>query len=207
MNYDDTIKEWKKAYTDVLIVCEKYPDFKDKYASCFSDINEMKLNAKNHLLLIEWYEKYGLKLDHAYKPYTHNYFRLNDYKLFSYFNDAKRDKDNGSGKYISWPDDDRQPKDEWLFEISFSTGAYIFGEDYDGQKQLFQDFFKELQSYKPDYSDTVNKSLYWKLENTKPVFDEFDNVLRKYRERNVTELKKREAAKLRKQLAELEGKS
>lgn len=199
------IKKCKEAYTNILKVCEKYPEFRDKYSSEFSDIHKMSVEAKNHLLLIEWYEKYGLKIDHDHKPYSNNYFRLGDYMRFSHFNDAKKEKDSGNGShYISWPDDDRQPKNEWLFEIGFSTGAYIFGEDYDAQKQLFQDFYEELRSYKPDYSDSHNHKLYWKLENAKAVFDEFSNILKKYKERNQSELKQRKAEKLRKELAELE---
>jgi hypothetical protein len=201
MSYDTNVKLWKKAYTHILDACENYPDFRNTYG--FSDIDDMKRSAKDHLLLIEWYEKYGLKINHDYKPYSYNYFKAGDYTIFSHFKNAEQDKDNGSGKYISWSDDGRQPKDEWLFEVSFSTGAYIFGDDYDGQRQLFQDFFAELKSYKPDYSDTTNKTLYWKLENAKPIYDEFYNILKKYRELNAKDLKNREVKKLEKKLAEL----
>lgn len=203
MSYSDSIKDWKKAYADVLKVCEKYPKFNEVYG--FNDINQMKNSAKNHLQLIKWYEKYGLKLDHDYQPYTLSYFKVDEYRLFTHFKDAEQDKDNGSGRFISWSDDDRQPKDEWLFEISFATGAYIFGQDYDGQKELFQNFFKELKSYKPDYSDTTNKTLYWRLENAKPIYDKFHNILNKYRELNTKDLKNREVKKLEKKLAELKA--
>jgi hypothetical protein len=203
--YEHNLRRWKEAYIDVSKVCSKYSERFKRYASDFDDIHEMEVKAKNHLLLIEWYEKYGLKIDHGYRPYSNDYFRIDDYKFFSHYNDARQEKDSGKGgRYISWPDDDRQPKNEWLLEVGFSTGAYIFGEDYDSQKQLFQDFFKELQSYKPDYSDSHNHNLYWKLENAKPIYEEFNNILNKYRERNQSELKQRKADKLRKELAELE---
>lgn len=202
MSYESNVKKWKKAYTEVLETCEKYKEFYDKYG--FDDIKSLWWSAKDHLRLIEWYEKYGLKIDHDNKPYSYSYFKIDDYRLFSEFKDAERDKEKGSGKYISWSDDDRQPKDEWLFQIGFSTGAYIFGEDYAYQQQLFQDFFDELKSYKPDYSDTHNSYLYWKLENAKPIYDNFYEILNKYRERNKSELKQREADKLRKRLEELE---
>ncbi len=204
--YDDNVKIWEKAYKDVLATCSRYGRFDGKYASDFNDIHDMEVKAKNHLLLIDWYKEYGLRLDHSYKPYSNNYMRLDDYRSISHYNDAQQEKDSGKGgRYISWPDDDRQPKNEWLFNISFSTGAYIFGDDYDSQKILFQEFFKELQSYKPDYSDSHNNSLYWKLENAKPIYDEFNNILRKYREQNTSELKQREANKLREKLKALEA--
>lgn len=202
-SYDENIKIWKDAYTELEKVCEKYENFHDKYG--FDDVRDMYSSAKNHLILIEWYEKYGLKLDHDHKPYTYNHLNLSDRLSFSHYTDGERDKANGSGKYISWSHDDRQPKDEWLLITSFSTGAYIFGQDYDGQQELFQDFFKELQSFKPDYSDIVNKSLYWKLENAKSIYEAYNGILNKYHERNQSELKKREAEKLREKLKELEA--
>lgn len=202
MSYDDNVKKWKKAYKEVLVVCDKYQDFDNLYS--FRDIDDARRSAEDHLKLIEWYEDYGLKINHDHRPYSYSHINLGDYIGFSYYKDAKQEKLNGSGRFISWPDDNRQPKDEWLFFIGFSTGAYIFGEDYDSQKQLFQDFFEELQSYKPDYSDTHNHKLYWKLENAKPIYEEFRNILEKYRERNQSELKQRKADKLRKELAELE---
>lgn len=202
MSYDSNIKKWKKAYTEILKVCKNYHDFDNLYN--FRDIDDMVRSAKNHLLLIEWYEKYGLKINHDLKPYSNSYCKVDDYATFNYFSDAEKDKAVGSGKYISWSDDGRQPKNEWLFNISFSTGAYIFGEDYKYQQQLFKDFFDELKSYKPDYSDTANNSLYWKLENAKTIYDKFRSILDKYRERNQSELKHRRAEKLRLELAELE---
>ncbi len=184
--YDDNVKIWKKAYQEVAKVCDKYSKEFERYTSDFGDIKEMEYKAKNHLMLIEWYEKYGLKLPHDLKPYRVRHLRL------------------GNGYSISWSDDGRQPMNEWCMKIGFPTGAYIFGQDYDYQRQLFQDFFKELQSYKPDYSDSHNNSLYWKLENAQPIFDNFSSILKKYHDRNASELKQREADKLRKQLEKVE---
>jgi hypothetical protein len=200
--YDDNVKIWKKAYQEVLAVCKQYPDFDSKYS--FRDIRDMSSAAKGHLMLIDWYEKYGLKISHDYNPSEYNHFKVDDCMIFSHFQDGERDKEEGSGKYISWPDDDRQPKDEWLLGISFPTGAYIFGDDYDGQQQLFQDFIKELRSYNPDYSDSHNNCYYWKLENAKPIYSEFNNIFCQYRERNKSEFNKRKAEKLRAELAKLE---
>lgn len=203
MSYEDNLKRWKKAYTEVLEVCEKYPNFDNQFG--FRDINEMRANAKNHLRLIEWYEKYGLKISHDYKPYTYNHINLNEYLHISFYKDSAEEKEKGSGRFISWSDDGKQPDNEWLLNISFSTGAYIFGEDYDSQKKLFQDFFNELKSYLPDYCDTANKSLYWKLENAKGIYENFYNILKKYKDRNQSELKQRQADKLRKELAKIES--
>lgn len=201
--YEDNVAKWKIAYTKVLKACDKYADeFYTLYG--FNDIRDMRNDANNHLMLIDWYEEYGLKLSHNHKPYSYNFFRVSDYVIFSYYGNAEQDKNNGSGRYISWSDDGRQPNNEWLLEISFSTGAYIFGDDYSGQQDLFLSLINELKSYNPDYSDTTNKSFYWKLENAKPIFDEFYTIMEKYKKLNTSELKRREVEKLRDKLKALE---
>lgn len=203
MTYEENLAKWKKAYTAILKSCQPYADeFYSLYS--FRDVRDMRNSAKNHLMLIDWYEKYGLKLSHDYQPYSYNYFKVSDYIIFNHFGDAQQGKDNGRGKYISWSDDDRQPKNEWLLNISFSTGAYIFGQDYDGQQELFQSFIKELKSYKPDYSDTVNKSFYWKLENAKAIFEAFPDIYKKYQQLNTDDFNRRKVEKLKKELAKAE---
>lgn len=191
----------KKAYEEIEKVCEKHMDITEH--THMDDIKTMYNSVKNHLLIIEWGEKYGIDLPHKTQLYHYNYVRMGSHLSFNYFLDAKGDKAKGSGKYISWSDDGRQPKDEWLFCISFPTGAYIFGEDYDGQQQLFQDFFNDLKSYAPDYVDTTNSCLYWKLENSKKIYAEFGAVQTKYMARNKAELKARKIARLKKEVAEL----
>lgn len=200
LTYDDNVKIWKKAYTEVLKVCEKYPGFN----SSFRDLDDMRVSAKGHLMLIDWYEKYGLRISHDHNPAQYNYLDMGKHTKFSHFNDAEADKDSGSGRFISWSDDGRQPKNEWLLNISFPTGAYIFGEDYNYQQDLFQDFINELRSYTPDYSDTHNKSFYWKLENAKPIYEKSGDILRSYQERNKSEFNKRKVEKLKAELAKLE---
>lgn len=202
--YQKNVQKWKEAYKEILEVCNKYPDFNSVYG--FDDINQMKASAMNHLELIRWYGEFGIKESHDYKPYERNHIDLRDGVSFSYFRDAEQEKESGKGgKYISWSDDDRQPNNEWLFILSYSTGAYIFGEDYNGQKQLFQDFWKELKTYNPDYIDSHNSCLYWKLSNAKVIHETYTSILNKYRDRNKAELKQREIQKLRDKLNKLEG--
>lgn len=201
---NNNIELLKKAYSEILEVCEKYQYFEEKFGSEFDDINEMIREAKNHLLIIEWYEKYGFELNHSLGLYARNCVRINSYVSFQLFEDAERCKIECYGRSIAWPDDGRQPEDGWYLCLSFPTGPYIFGEDYENQKQLFQDFFQELKSYKPDHSDTVNRDLYWKIENAKSIYNNFDKILKKYQEKNEAELKERRAKKLREELKKIE---
>lgn len=193
MSYDDNVKIWKKAYSELKEVCEKYAvEFDNKYG--LYDIRKALQEADNHLRAIELYEEHGIRLSELY--YNPDHTNIDDYRGISFYDGERRN--------ISWPDDGKQPKDVHLYQIGFSTGAYIFGRDYDSQQQVFKDFYEELKTYKPDYSDNHNHSLYWKLENAKPIHDKFNEILKKYHERNTSELKQRKADKLRKELAELE---
>jgi hypothetical protein len=199
-------KAIKTAYQDILAVCEKYSNLNEIYHSFdFDDIKEMAEKAKNHLLVVEWQEKYGIDLGHDARLFNEEFMRINDHMSFCYFGDAAKDKAEHRGRSITWSDDGRQPKNEWLLVIGFPTGPYIFGEDYDEQRDLFQDFFDELKSYKPDFSDTHNHVLYWKLNNAKDIYKDFDKILQKYEDRNQDELKERRIAKLKKELEELEN--
>lgn len=199
--YNSNIELWRKAYSEILEVCEKYPNFS---IFGFYDINEFRNRAKNHLLLIEWYEKYGLKLSHDCNPV--NYIHLGNYSDMMVFNDAELCKEECRGRSISWPDDGRQPEDGWYYHLGFSTGAYIFGDDYDYQKELFQKFITELKTYNPDYCDTVNHDFYWKIENCKKIFDDFNSILQKYHNINKSELQERKVKKLKVELEKEEAK-
>lgn len=194
-------KEIKKAYSKILAVCNEYVE-KDYLSDFdFEDIRNMRDFAKNHLLLIDWYEKYGLDIKHSVKIDQRTYVKIDDYRYFSYFKDAKVEKESGSGRYISWSDDDRQPKDEWLLCIGFSTGAYIFGDDYPAK--LFQEFFQELKDYNPKFTDSSNKCLYFSMDKANKIFNEFPKILNKYYDKNKEDLKERRIDKLQKELEKL----
>ena len=105
-------------------------------------------------------------------------------------------------KAISWSDDGRQPDNEYLYSISFPTGAYIFGDFY--PKELFQKFFLELKTYNPKYIDTANKSLYFSPDNAKKIHAKYKDLLKKYRDMAGDEYKKIRAEKLREELDKLE---
>ena len=196
-------KQIKEMYTDVLGVCNKYEDIDDTNYR-FSDVKDMKIKALDHLMVVEWSEKFGIELNHDLRPYSNKHIRLSPDNLsFSKYGDGMKDKNIGNGKYISWSDDGKQPKDEWLFIASFSTGAYIFGDNYEQQQDLFQEFFNELKEYKPDYSDTTNHVLYWKMDNCKEIYNKYKEILQKYQDKNREEFTARKKERLEKELASL----
>ena len=199
-----TREEIKKAYEDILNVCEKYAD--ESYLSDFEfeDVRNMRDKAKNHLMIVDWQDKYGLDIKYDRQFYGYNYVKIDEHRYFSYFDDAKTEKKEGRGKYISWEDDGKQPKNEWLLSISFSTGAYIFGQDY--PTALFEEFWQELKSYNPKFCDSHNHSMYFSLETAKDIFNNFPEILKKYHEKNREDAKKRKIKKMEEEIAKLKDK-
>src|SRR5512133_1500866 len=103
----------KLAYTEIFNVLKKYKDI------CIFDIDDLEGQSKRHLFGIELKETYGLNIN----PINIDSLQWLNFKEYCHIG-------WWGSKYnrtISWPDDNKQPKDELLLEISFPTGPYIFG--------------------------------------------------------------------------------
>ena len=177
----------KKIYKEILDVINKYKDF-IKF-----DIRELERIKQKHLFQLELLEKYGIKVPFD-NIYNLDYIKIDEYRSIGYY----------GGKYrrtISWSDDGKQPIDELLFEIHFSAGAYIFGDDY--PTELFNKMWVELKQYKPKYLDTVNKCLYFSMDKAKGIFYDFPKILEKYYQINEKDIVKRKKEKLEKELKEI----
>lgn len=186
----------KKIFQNIIDICEQNTDTEGTLSS-------IRTLAKNRVIRYEWKEKYDIDLPDDCRLGEYDYYRFNDFEIIMYFKDGYKSSKEGIDRYISWPEKGKQPVDEWIYEISFSTGAYIFGDDYDSQLKLFRDFFEELRTYKPDYEDLHNCNLYWKMKNAKKIKKQFRNILNKYKDKNNSELKNRKIEKLKKELKEL----
>lgn len=104
---------------------------------------------------------------------------------------------------ISWPDNDLQPENEWLYVISFSTGAYFFGDHY--PQNLFRDFFLELKSLGPKFTDTQNNCLYFSQENAAAARESLPRILKKYRDIVRADKKRMEIDAMEKRLEEIKS--
>jgi len=102
---------------------------------------------------------------------------------------------------ISWSDDGMQPNDEWLYRLSFPTGAYIFGEGY--LVETFDAFFSELKLFAPKYSDSNNHNLYFTSKTSAHVHAVFPELLKKYQGLVQNEINAQRIAKLKDELAAL----
>jgi hypothetical protein len=180
-----------KAYKEILEVLNKYREI------TIFDYNHLEQQSKYHLFGLELKERYGLNVEpRNIRSLDWNTF--GEYLSIGLFGEKYR-------RTIAWSDDGKQPEDELMIRLSFCTGAYIFGDDY--PTELFQQFWQELKTYNPKYSDTVNKNLYFSIENGAKIFNEFKDILKKYYELNREDAKKRKIKKLQDELEKLTPKS
>ena len=200
-------KEIKKIYMEILSVCEKHADKECLSGFEYDDIREMRDKARNHLQLIDWFERYGIEIPHSKNVHNSFYVNINNHCDLIYFQDAKEDQLNNRGRFIPYEDDGKQPFNEWLLQLSFPSGAYIFGDLFqdDYPKPFFDGFWQELKSYKPDYCDTANHGLYFSLENAKDIYQDFPEILQRYCKKNKEDVKKRKIQKMEKELEKLKA--
>jgi len=179
----------KKVYKEIIDILNKYKDI------IVYDVSELEILSKYHLFGIELKEKYGFNIDpKEIKSLDWNNF--GEYMSLGLFGEKYR-------RTISWSDDGKQPEDEVLLYLGFPTGAYIFGDDY--PQQLFQEFFQELKTYNPKYSDTTNKNLYFSMDNAGKMFNDFKTILNKYYKKNRKDFKRRKIEKMKEELQKLES--
>jgi len=175
----------KTTYATILKLLKKHKN------DIVFNVDDLQRQAENHLFGLELRDTYGLNIDPA-KVNSTTSFKCNEHFYICIFGEKHN-------RTISWPDVKGQPKNELLLWISFPTGAYIFGQDY--PTEFFKQFWEELKSYNPKYSDTMNHNLYWDLPNAKDVFNNYPAILNKYRELNREDIKKRQIAKMEADLA------
>lgn len=89
-----------------------------------------------------------------------------------------------------------------FFELQFTTGPYIFGDDY--PQALFTEFYEELkESTKPKYVDDVCHHLYYTEETASNAYEVVQELYQKYCEHYKAEVKKRRIQELQEELANL----
>jgi hypothetical protein len=192
--YDDNVKLWKEAYTEVYAACQKYAiEFDKKYG--LYDIQTMLRAAEERLRAIELYEVHGIRLPEL--RFNPEWTKFDGYRAIGRYDQSSRK--------ISWPDDGKQPDNETLYSIGFPTGGYIFGGHY--PKEIFVEFFQELKSYGPKYCDSHNSYLYFSLDNAKAVHNAFGDILDKYRKKDREQAARRRIKELKSELEKLESSS
>lgn len=95
-----------------------------------------------------------------------------------------------------------KPKD--LFQIWFSTGPYIFGQDY--PKELFNEFYCALKTECPPlYKDELNAHIYYKPEDAAKAYETCMRLYNEYSQKYKEQAKERRVKALEEELAKLKG--
>lgn len=147
--------------------------------------------------------KFGFELlDRGYTCYTPKGFSHLDYHIILAHYDGKHREVNNISPTP-------QPKDEWLLNIRFPTGAYflIDGGSFDKPylSNLFNKMLGEFLALNPKYVDRLNQSMYFTSDNAKEVLDKWNEITTKYKNLVGDELKKLKIEKLKAALEELNG--
>lgn len=178
-----------KAHKELLRVVKKHEEV-FKGSSVASD-----LSIKWEIERLEKEEEFGMLLSRSGDGLFSVDGAYDNWSRVLYFSE-----DNG--RSIGWSDDGRQPENEWLYVITFPTGAYIFGQSY--PTETFQSFFTELKQFEPKYCDTANKSLYFTPDKAKAVHESFWEIFNRHKTVVGSELKKKRKAELLEELERLE---
>lgn len=182
------MKDKIAAYKDLLKVSKKYSDIFDD-----DSIVPRTSSIEGIIRALEVSDRFGIPLQNiAYGG--------SSYVPKKAYDEWTRIALHSKGS-ISYSDDGRQPDDEWLFRIQFTTGAYIFGQSY--PTETFNAFWEELKSYNPAYCDTANHSIYFRDDVAKVVYDNFWDIFSKYKSIVGEELKAKRKKELEDELAKL----
>ena len=180
----------KKNYIALLESLELHKDLLE------SDSDLISLSTvEDKIFTRELIEDYGWSIP-SYVEGNCRWFRLSEE-----FSAGTYGKDQG--RTISWEDNGKQPNSEFLLCVSYSTGAYYFGEYYD--KKLFAEFFQELVTFNPKYKDSENKALYFTKEVAGKLLEAYGGVKKKYQDRYNSEANSRKVQKLKEELSKLEN--
>ena len=185
MSLQETLKFYKSVFNKI----EKQKDgtiFEDGMYS----LTSIKSEADKHLFALELKEVYGYDIKR--KHVNREYEQLNDFICINRANEHKS---------IISEDGTRPENGEILLQISFPTGAYIFGGDY--PREFFYKFINELKTYNPKYIDSMNHYLYFDLTNGAKIFNEFNDVFNRYKDLNKKDLILREIERKNKEIENL----
>ena len=182
--------------------------FTENNVEHFDKLNNTSIRLSKDQILVEidklnLSNKFGFELlDRGHTCYTPKGFSYLDYHIILAHYDGKYREINNISPTP-------QPKDEWLLNIRFPTGAYflIDGGSFDKPylSDLFNKMLGEFLALNPKYVDRLNKSMYFTSDNAKEVLDKWNEITTKYKNLVGDELKKLKIEKLKAELEELNG--
>ena len=186
------MKDKIKAYKDILKTAQKYSEIVDS--------DRITLDTKSlesAIKALEISDRFGIPIKYlSFSNYLHVENSYDDWTGIMFFPETE-------AYPIGCSDDGQQPKNEWLYIIRFTCGAYVFGDSY--PQKTFQAMFNELKAFGPAYCDTTNKALYFKEDVAKNVYENFWPIFNKYKALVAEEIKEKRKQALIDELAKLEN--
>ena len=189
-------------YNKIIDICNKYVEVWESYWSD-NPKNYMKnilTIANNQKKILERNKEYWLSIPCSV-TINNSYFRIDSERSIMYYKNAQEEKNKWWWKYISWSDDGRQPKNEWLYVISFSTWWYFLNAWY--AIDTFKKLFDEIKTFNPKYLDSNNNTLYFTLNDAWKIDKDFNKIVLKYKKEAEIEIKNKAIIQLEQQLKEL----
>ena len=196
-------KEYLKFLKTLLKLTENNVEHFDKLNNTSVRLSKNQIIAEIDKVNLS--NKFGFELlDRGHTCYTPKGFSHLDYHIILANYDGKHREINNISPTP-------QPKDEWLLNIRFPTGAYflIDGGSFDKPylSNLFNKMLGEFLALNPKYVDRLNQSMYFTSDNAKEVLDKWNEITTKYKNLVGDELKKLKIEKLKAELEELNGDS
>ena len=195
-------KEYLKFLKTLLKLTESNVEHFDKLNNSGVCLSKNQIIAEIDKINLS--NKFGFELlDRGYTCYTPKGFGHLDYHIILAHYD-------GEYRMVNNISPTPQPKDEWLLNIGFHTGAYFLiggGGSFDKPylSDLFNKMLEEFLALNPKYVDRLNQSMYFTSDNAKEVLDKWDEITTKYKNLVGDELKKLKIEKLKAELEELNG--
>lgn len=177
---------------------EKQLNTKQKYEQVFAMIDDFELfkeerwrmqNYADRHIFKEELSEYGIEIEIC-NANGWNYSKLDDNVCIITCDGVLRG--------ISYPDNGNQIFGRFM-QIRFSTGPYVFGDDY--PVLFFRRFFNELKDLGPEAIDSANNCLYFSMDKAGKVYESYKFILEKYREEYRVEGLRRELKKIQDNLA------
>ena len=177
MNDRDEYIKLKQALEDITTLVNS------NHMDTISGLNMLVRDAKEALKIANLYDKWRLNVRATQMRNPHEI----KYGI-------------GIGTYSNIPNGPEINPTEML-KISFPTGAFIFGDNYD--TELFEDFYKELHDVIPAYEDELNHALYYTIDNGSEAYEHYLQTYQKYKKMAIDRKKQRIIKELEKTLEEL----
>lgn len=163
------------------------------------NLNEAVREVSAQIAAVEIEEKLGVKIHDKY-GILNGFLILNDFMdLLHLEKDVEADEE----------DADEQPMEAgWYLRMRLNTGPYSLHKEY--PKNTFNKFFDHLKTeYKADVADAEARCLCYNIEtnnsNVRRLLREFGEVLQKYKELALDEIRDKAIAKKEEEIRILKG--